>query len=136
MNFFTPEQEAQLLSNGRPENRDQDHAPVVKLYIPFTHCVWLLSELEHDEPDIAFGLCDLGMGFPELGNVSLSELASINVADITVQRDDGFKAEHPMSVYAEAARSLGHITDDWFALLVAKTNLETARGDYNTPKPE
>ena len=38
------------------------------------HAVWpsLLTELYPDGPDIAFALCDLGMGFPELGDVELS----------------------------------------------------------------
>jgi hypothetical protein len=27
-----------------------------------------------EDPDIAFGLCDLGLGFPELGTVRISEL--------------------------------------------------------------
>ncbi len=99
--------------------------------------MWLLNELEPDEPEIAFGLCDLGMGFPELGYVSLVELAAININDLTVQRDDRFSPEYPMSVYAEAARNNGRIiTNDWFALLVAKTNLENERGDYKLPKPE
>ncbi|WP_409049689.1 DUF2958 domain-containing protein [Runella sp. MFBS21] len=37
----------------------------------------LLSELNPFEPTIAYGLCDLGRGFPELGYVSLEELKSI-----------------------------------------------------------
>ncbi len=34
----------------------------------------LLSELDPNEPDRAFGLCDTGHGYPELGYVLLSEL--------------------------------------------------------------
>jgi len=45
---------------------------VVKLYTPNAGATWLLSEL--DAEGIAFGLCDLGLGFPELGYVSLAEL--------------------------------------------------------------
>lgn len=126
MNFFTDEQKAKLLHNGHEDNTDQDHPPVVKLIGPFTECVWLLSEIMPHEPDIAFGLCDLGMGFPELGYVSLSELASINVLDLTVQRDEKFVAEFPMSVYSEAARNSRQITDDRNALLQAQASLERA----------
>ena len=121
MNFFTDEQKKKLLENGLPENRDQDHAPVVKLYMPGTLCTWLLSEIEPGEPEIAFGLCDLG--YPELGYVSIDELASINIEDITVQRDDHFVPEYPMSVYAQAARTHQHITEDKFALLQARAAL-------------
>jgi hypothetical protein len=51
--------------------------PVVKLFCPWNGATWLLTELDVDDPDIAFGLCDLGMGFPEIGSVRLSELAAV-----------------------------------------------------------
>jgi hypothetical protein len=38
---------------------------------------WLLSEVDPHDQDIAFGRYDLGMGFPELGSVRLSELEGI-----------------------------------------------------------
>ncbi len=117
MDFFTKEQEEKLLFNGHTDNRDQDHAPVVKLFMPGTQCAWLLSEIDPDEPDTAFGLCDLG--FPELGYVSLHELAEINFGEITVVRDDRFVSEYPMSVYLRAARGEQSITDDKFALMQA-----------------
>jgi hypothetical protein len=71
------------------------------------------------------------MGFPELGYVSLSELAAINIRDMTVQRDDTFIPEYPMSVYAEAARNLQEITEDKFALIHAKTALEARKENHN-----
>ncbi|MBL7711779.1 MAG: DUF2958 domain-containing protein [Chitinophagaceae bacterium] len=134
MEFLTEEQEAKLLHNGAEENRDQDHAPVVKLFFPGTHCVWLLNELVPDEPGIAFGLCDLAMGFPELGYLSLDELAAISINDMTVKRDDTFKPQYPMSVYAEAARNFREITEDPVALQRAKAALEEER--QINPKPE
>jgi hypothetical protein len=93
MDFLPEELKQKLLHNGAPENRDKDHAPVVRLYLPGTVCEWLLSELEPDDnPDIAFGLCDLGLGFPELGSVSLSELASIRFSFQSVKRETTFQA--------------------------------------------
>ena len=56
---------------------EPDFLPVVKLFTPDAGCTWLLTEIDPDDPDIAFGLCDLGIGYPELGSVSLSELASV-----------------------------------------------------------
>lgn len=41
-----------------------DFSPVVKLFCPWSGATWLLTELDPDDPDIAFGLCDLGMGSP------------------------------------------------------------------------
>lgn len=43
------------------------HKPIVKLFTPDGNCTWLLSELDPENPLVAFGLCDLGVGFPEMG---------------------------------------------------------------------
>lgn len=53
MKLFTQDIEARLLTNG--QNRDQDHAPVVKIFNPCGSATWLLSELGPD--GILFGLC-------------------------------------------------------------------------------
>ena len=37
--------------------KELDPVPVVKLFYPASSATWLLSEVESDEPDIAFGLC-------------------------------------------------------------------------------
>ncbi|HTN46361.1 MAG TPA: DUF2958 domain-containing protein [Flavipsychrobacter sp.] len=126
--FFTEEQYKRLLSNGSPENRDQDHAPVVMLTLPFTACVWLLSEIDPEDPDIAFGLCDLGMGFPELGSVSISELQTVKnpVFKLPVINDPRFKAAYPMSAYAAAARDQQEIV--WDAEVVARYASKTKPG--------
>lgn len=39
---------------------------------------WLIAEIDPQEW-LAFGLCDLGMGFPEWGYVSIYELAELEV---------------------------------------------------------
>ncbi|MBS1778033.1 MAG: DUF2958 domain-containing protein [Bacteroidetes bacterium] len=114
MKLFTDEQYQKLLDNGKPENRDQDHAPVVKLFLPGTGATWLLSELDHEEVTIAFGLCDLGMGFPELGSVLTIELEEIKHPHfgLPVERDLHFEGKYPLSVYADAARMTRCITED------------------------
>src|SRR3546814_14564542 len=66
---------------------------------------WLITQMDPDEPDILFGLCDLGLGFPELGSVRLSELESVEgPLGLGIERDLYFEARYPLSVYAEAAR--------------------------------
>lgn len=112
MTLFTDEQYKQLLSNGAPENRDRNHKPVVHLCIPGTACEWLLSEIDPEEPDIAFGLCDIGFGFPELGYVSLGEIKSVRAPlwGTTVYANPLFTGKYPMSVYANAARECECIT--------------------------
>jgi hypothetical protein len=112
MNFFTETQYAKLLVNGRPENRSKDHYPVVKLFLPGSYCVWLLTEIDPEQPDIAFGLCDLGLGHPELGYVSLKKLAGLNhTLGLGVERDYGFEAKFPISVYASAAKAYLHVVE-------------------------
>lgn len=38
---------------------------------------WLITESDPDNADVLFGLCDLGMGSPELGSVSRAELEEV-----------------------------------------------------------
>ncbi len=72
-------------------------------------CTWLLTEID-DGTDLAFGLCDLGMGCPELGYVSFTELHAVrSELGLPIERDLHFKADKPISAYAEEARSCGHI---------------------------
>lgn len=126
MNLFTKAQFEQLLGNGR--TRDRDRRPVVKLFTPDANCTWLISEIDPEDPNIAFGLCDLGQGYPELGCISLAELRSVRGnMGLPVERDLSFTAEHPLSVYAEAALQAEGITEDSRSLLQAAAAL-AARG--------
>ena len=126
MELFTKAQFEQLIANGR--NRDQDHPPVVKLFTPDAQCTWLVSEIDPDENDLAFGLCDLGMGYPELGYIDLIEIRAVRgQLGLRVERDFSFTGKYPMSVYAEAARRAEHIVAD-------KTSLEQAVASLATRK--
>ncbi len=70
----------------------------------------LLTELDPEEPDVAFGLCDLGMGCPELGSVSLAEITGVRgPAGLRVERDLHFTADKTLSAYADEANLLGRI---------------------------
>lgn len=96
---------------------DHDPAPVVKFFDPCGAATWLITECDPGDPDILFGLCDLGMGFPELGNVALSELKSVQGRlGIGLERDLFFTAHYPLSVYTHAARIAERITEDADAL--------------------
>ena len=118
MQLFTSEQHRQLLANGTT-NRDRqaqglnelDLKPVVKLFTADGAATWLLTEIIPDEPSIAVGLCDLGMGCPELGYVSLTELAEARGhLGLPIERDLFFKADKTLSEYAEEARLKGCIS--------------------------
>jgi hypothetical protein len=107
MQLLTKTIRLQLEANFK--NPDDDHKPVVKLFNPVGSATWLLTEIEPDS-DLAFGLCDLGMGSPELGSVSISELEGIRLPlGLGIERDLHFTADKTISQYAEAARANGYL---------------------------
>jgi Protein of unknown function (DUF2958) len=117
MKLFTEAQERRLKTNGQ-KNADLKQRsgctiifkPVVKLFCPWGAATWLLTEIDPAEPTVAFGLCDLGMGSPEIGNVSLAELESIRgPGGLRIERDLHFKADKTLSGYADGARRVGRI---------------------------
>lgn len=77
--LITDELYARLLANGARSaaGEDIDPRPVVKLFTPDAGATWLLTEADPEDPDRLFGLCDLGLGEPELGYVSLAEIRSV-----------------------------------------------------------
>ena len=82
----------------------------MKLFTPDANCTWLIAELDPDEPDIAFGLCDLGLGCAELGSVRISEIESVRGAfGLPVERDQLFRADRSLGAYAAIASKNGRI---------------------------
>ena len=112
--LLTDEQRTQLLANGRitAEGGDHDPQPVVKLFTPDAHATWLLTELDPEDGDTAYGLCDIGIGMPELGTVRISDLASIvGPLKLPIERDLYFTAKRTLSEYMQLARMNGSIID-------------------------
>src|ERR1017187_10383155 len=115
--LLTKDIHERLLKNGRLRQQSQiadqgepDFLPVVKLFTPDAGCTWLLTELDPEDPDIAFGLCDLGMGCPETGTVSISELESVRGRlGLPVERDRHFTPTKTLSAYADEAWTHGAI---------------------------
>ncbi len=105
----------QLLTNGKMQaavrgtDDEIDFEPVVKLFNPYGFGTWLLTELDPREPDIAFGLADLGC--PELGSISISEIKGWRhpVLGLGIERDLHWSAQKTLSAYAEEARKAGYI---------------------------
>ena len=117
MNLLTKEQIDRLARNGRAnaeriddDGDTHDFEPVVKLFMPDGAATWLLTETDPEEPDVAFGLMDLGMGFPELGTVRLSELEAVRGRlGLPIERDLHFTPTGRLSSYADKARKAGRI---------------------------
>jgi hypothetical protein len=99
----TPRERPSATRCHRPPDRVLDFEPVVKLFTADGNATWLLTELN---PDIdAFGLCDLGLGKPELGYVSLAELAAARGSlSLPLECDLHFAPTLTISAYAERAR--------------------------------
>jgi hypothetical protein len=110
MELMTPEILERLKQNNRTKNAD--HAPVVKFFTPWANATWLIVDIDVDDNDLMFGLCDLGLGEPELGYVLLSDLEELRgPGGLRVERDLYWKAKQPVSVYAFAARNERRIVD-------------------------
>jgi len=100
-----------LLANGAA-GAEADLVPVVKFFDPTGPATWLITAMMPDDPDILFGLCDLGLGCPELGTVSLADLRSVKGRlGLGIERDLHFAGRFAISVYAEAARTAGRIIE-------------------------
>jgi DUF2958 family protein len=138
MDLMPDDIRAKLLANGAADPRtairgETDHIPVVKFFDPTGAATWLITEMMPDEPDILFGLCDLGMGCPELGYVSLCELQSVKGSDpsgrsgLGIERDLYFTPRYPLSVYAHAAQIVGGITESEDMLAQATAGLGRQR---------
>lgn len=115
MKLLNDTQRQQLIDNFlfnetvRGSSEEVDYRPVVKLFTPDGSATWLLSELE-PSTDIAFGLCDLGFGCPELGSVSLRELEDARgPLGLPIERDLYFSPDGTLSEYAKKARIAGRI---------------------------
>jgi len=100
MKLITEEIKTKLASNKGDANVDK---PYLKLFSPTGAATWLISEMIDE--DTLFGLCDLGMGFPELGYVSLQELESVTLPfGLKIERDMYFTPDKTLSEYTELAR--------------------------------
>lgn len=109
VNLIPSQLRARLLDNGTRTANGEDHDPypVVRLFVADGPASWLLTELDPDDPDLAYGLCDLGLGAPTLDYVRLSDLAT--VAGDQIRCDADFAARQPLSAYLREAREAGAI---------------------------
>jgi hypothetical protein len=114
--FITDEQFDLLQANGRlaPSYQEKDEhfdpLPVVKLFTPDAGATWLLTSIDPDDHDVAHGLCDLGLGHPEIGPVRLTELAEVRgMLHLPIEQDLHFHPDMRLSAYARIAIRAGRI---------------------------
>lgn len=112
--LLTDDDRARLLANGvaRATGQDTDPVPVVRLFTPDAHAIWLLAWLDPADGDTAHGVVDLGIGMPELGTVRISDLMSIvGPRQQPVMRDRYFQPVRRQSEYLRLAQENGSLTD-------------------------
>ena len=117
---------------------------MVKFFNPVGAATWLVTEMDPEDNDYLFGLADLGMGFPELGGISLSELQGYRgPLGLGIERDLYFKPRYPISVYASAARMAERIVETGPLLedaargsVAPRENASGAAADAGAPHPD
>lgn len=115
--LMTDAQAAKMLQNGAVNDerratgrKTEDFTPVVKLFYPLSDATFLLTELDTQDPDVAFGLADLGFGAPKLGYVRISEIAKLQERlRVSVERDRYFTPKKTLDAYAREARKAGRL---------------------------
>lgn len=114
MSLLTQAQSAQLLANGcaLAEDRSFDPLPVAKLFLPDAKVCWVLGWIDPDTPDIAFGLCDTGLGLACVTPIELSALQTIQGPQgCRVVADHSFVPRYTLAKYVSQARRDGHVID-------------------------
>ena len=76
-----------------------DPIPVVRMFMASAPAEWLLAYSYPQDPDRVFALVNLGHGW-EFGDVLISELKTLRVLGLPIERDRLFKGDRPLSAYA------------------------------------
>ena len=113
MSLLSPDQTAQLASNGLTS--DADHKPVVHLQTTFQGKViggFLLTHIEPEHGWEAYGLIDFSISVARMSMVFLDQLKTWYPRyDYKVKVQGDFEATHPISVYKKASETMdGFIT--------------------------
>ncbi len=106
-------QRARLEANGREQAlvkgtaHEIDFEPVARLHDQEEGTVWLLTEIDPDQPHKAWGLClgDPVCPEPHMGSVNVNELAAVKEAGLLTV-DQSFAPAGPVSDYLFRAQAL------------------------------
>jgi hypothetical protein len=84
------------------DGKGDDAIAHVKFFTPDAGATWYATEFDGD--DTFFGYCDLGLGFPELGYFSLTELQSVRGKfGLPVERDRYYSPTTLATIKGEGA---------------------------------
>lgn len=112
---------------GNGHRHGQDFVPLLKLDLWVVNgqaISWLISELDPQNPQRAYGLGSKWVGEVTEGYFDLAELEhAAELFGLHIVPDEYFIPRHPLSVYRQAAREQGWLTDCVIHLHQAKLNL-------------
>ncbi|WP_414714262.1 DUF2958 domain-containing protein [Sphingomonas sp.] len=111
---MTDDEARQLVENARLATSDAtfDPVPLIRIKVADSDASWLVTEIDPDDHDLAYGLADAGIGLPEQGHFRLSTLADATGAlGGRAERDRSFKPAPGMTlaVLARIAHTAGRI---------------------------
>lgn len=87
MKLITKEIEKKLDKAGWDGNK-----AIMKLFCPWGAATWIITGRDPDEPDMLYGVSDLGMGCVEAGPIYLPELMAVNGPfGLKIERDMYFE---------------------------------------------
>jgi hypothetical protein len=105
-NWRAFERHKQAVADGEAKSADRPiEMPLVKLFRPGGRYRCLISRLNPDDMNMAYGLTDTGTGLPEMGPVRLDVIASWCTAiGPAIERDELFKPKRSLFLYWETWR--------------------------------
>lgn len=89
--------------------RAYDPKPPLKLFTADAGATWLIAALSPDGCT-AWGVCDLGLGFVEIGELDMAELRAVRgQLGLPVERDRWFKPDRTIGQYQSEGAAIGRI---------------------------
>ena len=91
-------------------DRNFDPTPVCQLFTPDANATWLLFWSYPGKPDRVRAIVDLGVGFAELGDISIREIKEVRGGlGLPVERDLYFSTSKTLTEILDASRRVGRI---------------------------
>ena len=70
---------------------------IMKLFCPWGSATWIITGRDPEQPDVLYGVADLGMGCVEAGSIYLPELVKIrHWSGLKIERDMHFTGGQTM----------------------------------------
>lgn len=99
----------QAMQDARATGAAFDPEPVVKAFSPDASATWLIAAMDPDQ-HTGFGVCDLGLGFVEVGEIDMAELRALRGRlGLPVERDRWFRPDKSLWGYHRDGQVRGRL---------------------------